>query len=211
MSRGQVHNALTRGSLSSALTRAVGDVEGDNGLERYGETLTPTLNLWAQVEWAYLRREIVAAFSKTQAAVAGELGAIALVNPTGSGKLYVVEAIKAFTDATMQFSVDIALEGVITATLGAVSVPSSVDTRWRDRVTGADQTTGVVYGGSDPAGIAGQVERFVAPSNDYGFALSTPFVLQPGWGVAVVGNTVNRLIEVAMRYRERRVFPGELE
>jgi len=187
---------------------------GQDGLERYGETLSPIIDLWQQPDWAYLRGEILAGFDRSQAAVAGEFGAVALVNPTGSGKIYIVDQIAAWVSVQAFFAVDLALEGVIAATLGVVSLGVSLDTRWRDRVTGAERTTGLVYAGSDAVGIAGQVERFTTPAGggNYGRAsTSLPMVLQPGWGVAVVGGTANALIEVSMRYRERNAFPGELE
>lgn len=212
--RGAVHNALTRGPFGAALSRAVGDSVGSSGLERYGETLTPILDLWRQLEWAYLRGELVAAFDKAQPAVAAEFGAVALVNPTGSNRLYVIERISAWVAVQTFFTVAVALEGVISATLGLSTVSISLDTRWRERTTGADRTTGLVYIGSDPAGIGGQVERMTPNAGGGNFAqayTSVPLVLQPGWGVALVCGTVNVPIEISMRYRERTAFPGELE
>jgi len=208
-----VHNALPRGTLSAALARALGDTVGEDGLERYGETLTPVLDLWRRPEWEYLRGELLAGFARSSGAVAGELSAIALVNPTGSGRVYVVETITAYLAVQLNISVVIALEGVIAATLGVVAATSSLDTRWRDPVTGADRTTGIVYSGSDAVGIAGQVERFTPPAgaNQSGRARTTlPAILQPGWGIACVGQTANNAIEISVRYRERVALPGEL-
>ena len=85
----RLHNALTRGAISDALKRAVGDTRSQGGVERYSETLEPVLDLWSRPEWAILRDEILWGGASTQAAVAGELSFVAVINPLGSGMLTV--------------------------------------------------------------------------------------------------------------------------
>lgn len=89
---GQIHNELRRGTLSVALTKALGDARGAGGIERYGETLTPVVDLWSLPEWAYLRTEVLGAQSRIVAAGANN-GAIAICNPVGNRSLVVVEDI----------------------------------------------------------------------------------------------------------------------
>lgn len=210
MSRGGVHNALSRGLLPSALSRALGDAEAESGLERYGETLTPTLNLWQQPEWAYLRSEALWGWENSPAGVAGEMSGAAIVNPTGSGNLIVVENITAYASgAVIAFLLQYTLEATIVATFGLSAAPVLKDTRWAGKVLGRAQ----FYMGSDPAPLATRnIELIVAAANvTERFNSGLPFVLGPGYGLIVQGSAVNTGFVVSFGYRERKAFPGELE
>ena len=84
-----IFNELRRSSLGRALKTALGAMDG--ALERFGETLTPTIDLWARPEWALLRDEEL--FGTLAAQAAGGVGTFAKVgvfNPAGSNLLVVV-------------------------------------------------------------------------------------------------------------------------
>lgn len=203
-----IHNQLTRGPVSRALKVAVGDTKGLGGVERYGETLTPTIDLWHNPEWAFLRDETLLARRVVQAAVAGEFGAVGMVNPAGSGFLTVVEQVTASAAVAFVFELDVATEAQILASL-AVSVFGLARDRRLPAATGATQ----VVAGSDAAAFIGQaLERRGSPgvNQEAEFKIALPLVLPPGQGFIVIGQVVNTQIVVSLGWRERRAFPGEL-
>lgn len=130
---GQQHNELRRGEVSRALKNALGDTR-QGGLERYGETLTPAIDLWGRPEWAFLRDEHLWGFSQTVAAVVGEQGGVAVVNPAGSNRIVVVEgATGQSVVANIALQLALTTEAVITATYalfagGGLAMPNR-DTR----------------------------------------------------------------------------------
>lgn len=211
MSKGGVHNELPRSPLASAMSRAVGDMVGDSGLERYGETLTPTLNLWNLPEWAYLRKEWLLTFNHTVSAIAGEFGMSALVVPAGSQNIVVVdEAVWQQTTAgycELRFDT----QAVIAATLAVLGRGISRDARlWAGGLPG--QAT--IYAGTDPGAVGTLLQRSFAPSggsNVGTFQCTWPIVLTAGYGLIMEWQTANTPVMFGWRYRERRTFPGELE
>jgi hypothetical protein len=208
----QVHNALRRGPLSAALANAIGDTKGVGGLERYGETLTPVLDLWRQPEWSYLRVERLCADWRTQAAVAAEFSMVALINPALlSRHLIVVEAVTFNATAAGQGRLQIGAEGNISATL-ATPLPGTVrDGRWGP--TNIQNTVGLTLVGSDPAGSLFTSDLDVVATTSaerYEFTVGLPVVLPPGTGLVFGFGTVNIAVNVAIRWRERQALPGEL-
>lgn len=208
---GAVHNALTRGPLGGALTRALGDTRGSSGLERYGETLTPVMNLWDLPEWAYLRREYLCARLDQPAAVAGEYSGCAIVNPAGSNCLAVVEAVAVQYSALALFRLARATEDEVRATyLASVGRGYARDSR----VYNPGIVPGVMelLDGSD-AGTIGYY--FAVQVNTAGlvvtFATGLPFILAPGQGLVCYTTTANISPLIQFMWRERGAFPGELE
>lgn len=183
-------------------------MEGTSGLERYGETLTPTLDLWDLPEWAYLRREVLFGWEGSPAAVAGEFSGAALVNPAGSGTIVVVERIHAHAGATFATYLSYVTEAVVTATFAAGALPVLRDSR-NLNVPGRAR----FFTGSDPGFLATrQLENiFVAANTLTPFSTGLPFVLTPGYGLVVQAGAVNNAFAVSFGYRERTAFPGELE
>lgn len=208
MSRGQVHNALTRGLLSSALTRAVGDVEGENGLERYGETLTPTLDLWRQPEWAYLRKERLISAWVSPNAVAGENGALSIVNPVGSGNIVVVKSIRAITTVASFFFVSFPMAAA--AAIGAVvTTKGNLDSRWG--ALNVPQTQFFQGTTAAPPGPPANIIVGDVIANTVLELLAQPLVLAPGAAAIAWCNTVNQQVWFTANGLERKAFPGELE
>lgn len=207
--RGAVHNALSRGTLASALSRAVGDSEGTGGLERYGETLTPTLNLWALPEWAYLRHERIAAAQATAGAVAGESGVVSLLNPVGSGNLVVVESVMCMAQSSAFHHLSFPIDS--TAVIGAAQTGiNNVDNRW-----GAlNRPASLIYAGTSaapPGGAALLVDVLSLANDTQEMVRDRGFVLIPGTVLVAWCETVNLGVKYSFRFRERKAFPGELE
>jgi hypothetical protein len=201
-----LHNAIRRaGGLLTAFQDFIG-LEQDAGVERLGETLTPVLDLWAHPEAAYLREEKLVGYSIASAAVAGELSAAALVNPTSSGKLIVVERVTTRQGGVASVFLASATEAVIAATLALVGNGEVADTRW------TRTTTGVFYTGSDPAVVSlNSVDRILSIANeDVAFPIGLPFILSPGFGLLANDTAANTILYSNWRWRERRAFPGEL-
>lgn len=206
---GAIHNELRRTPLSYALTRAVGDSQGAGGLERYGETLTPVLDLFSQPEWAYLRKEWLCTLIMTQTAVAAEYSIGGLANPAGSGLIVVVDAASFYSSgANLSGSLNRVTEAAALATLVAYGRGTSRDTR-------SPTLPGMAYGvyGTDAGTVGAQMESAlsVAGSQIGKFASALPFILSPGQALLAQVGTVNITAQFMFRYRERKAFPGELE
>jgi hypothetical protein len=205
----QVHNELRRGVLSDAMGRAVGDSRG-GGIERYGETLTPVLDLWGLAEFFYLRAERLVCASRAGPAVAAENAAVALVNPAGSGALLVVEAITLDAGAlaaSTVLSVVINTEANILATLGTPAFGISRDVRF----VGQGLTIGYTVAGTDPAFPGSSLESVRVPAGNMPKAeTSVPMVLPAGFGVVAVLGTQNQSDIVNFKWRERRAYKPEL-
>lgn len=103
---GQIHNELRKGTLSRALKSLVGDDQAEGGLERYGETLTPTIDLWSptQSEWALPRGERrFGVRGTTPIAPAGQFAALILAGtPNYQG---VVERLRVSAQVVIGFAV----------------------------------------------------------------------------------------------------------
>lgn len=213
MSRGPVHNAMPRSPLQSALARVVGDSTGASGLERYGETLTPVVDLWRQPEWWHLQGLHRYSARFVVAAVAGEYGYGVLVSPytpvgTSNNTIAVVTSIKvSCIGAAMSYYVYHGLEGVYTGTIAPLGpIGEALDSRWLS----PPQTH--CYSGTDPAFLG-------AGPLDYGISGSStmlsldgglPYILAPFRALAVVNTTVNTAFNVVFSWYERRISPTEL-
>lgn len=203
-----MHNALHQGVLSVGLTRAIGDDRGAAGIERYGETLTPTIDLWQQPEWAYLRVERLCSIWRSQGAVVAEVSYLALVNPAGSQLVAVLERCSIQTAAAGQGFLQMNTEAAALATLAG---PASGNVRDR-RNQPQGQTICYTLAGSDAStgiGVALEVRR-VAVAQNIDFQ-HLPIVITPGFAVMFCFATVNTGIDGNFMWRERRAFPGELE
>lgn len=206
---GQIHNELRRADVSRAVKDALGVTDEDSGVERFGETITPVIDLWRQPEWYNLRDELLWAFTITQAAVAGEFSAGGIINPAGSKKLLVIELADGRATGATSVSAGWATSAVMLATLASAQAVLTRDLRANPQVAAA-----LVAFGSDVAVgniITQVIENELFPAGAINTPLrALPVVLPPGFGYAVVGNTVNTGITVNLVGRERAVFPAEL-
>lgn len=210
---GQLHNELRRGPWSDALKNALG-ASREGGVERYGETITPTLDLWRSPEFAYLRNE--ERFARAQAAgpLAGENSLIAIGTPLGSGLIVVIEAVTASAATAMICDIGFSLRTAIAATLTLVNPPNATDARWvRDAVPlAANHAAPVeIWTGTDATFPFNNIlEEIGAPVNDVGRPSRSPYTLKPGIYLHLQGRTVNVLMNCTFVGRVRRAFTGEL-
>lgn len=176
-------------------------------MERFGETLTPTFDLWSLPEWALLRGETLCARRITQAAVAGEFSAVAIVVPATADLIAVVEEVTAATTAAGVFELDVATEAQIVATLALNAQALS-----RDRRKATFQGRTLLYAGSDAASFIGSaLERAASTAANVParFVTGLPVVLSPGQGLVIIGQTVNLTNVVSFKWRERAMVAGE--
>jgi hypothetical protein len=198
-----VHNALGSGPLASALSRAVGDSVGPSGLERYGETLTPELDLWGQPEWAYLRREVLLGTRIFQAAVAGEFGGAAVINPDASGLLVVVERASAMAAPQTLFNLGRAPSALVLATYASVARGLARDTRWNIG-PGLANTAGqsLAAFGTDAAAVGALFASVVSGAGTFAdFSVGLPIILHPGQAVVVESITANLAVQIGFSWR----------
>lgn len=213
---GQLHNELRRGILSRALTLALGDARGAGGIERFGETLTPIIDLWDRPEWAALRDELFWVHGAIASAVVGEFSAAAVTNPAGSPFIITVEHfVMANPGATVTARWGYGTAAQIITALGATSANPSL----KDRRPGVSRPTLVaemvsLHNGSDAVlanAIPTTAELYDIESTELQDAIVTvPTILGPGQGYILACSTVNTAFKWAVSGRVRRAFTTEL-
>lgn len=207
---GQLHNEIRSGPLSDAVTRALG-VTRQGGVERFSETIQPTLDPYMEGEWNYLRQEALWSFVKFQAAVAAELSMLAVVNPLNSGLIVTVDRCQARGTSVNTCQMGTTTRTVIAATLTLGNPALMRDTRWAKGSPFAVQIVTPIesWSGSDPLSLDSIFEE-TGPLANYNPCISLPVILKPGAGYFVQGGTVNLGIGAAWAGRYRKAFPGEL-
>ncbi len=193
-----VHNALHHFTqIQDAYRKALGETDpGFTGIERAGETVTPTIDLWAQPDWAFLQGRILFARRVSSAAVAGRFSSVELVNPAGSGILVVTELIRSGTS-----SLDIAVDSGTALGVTATTQGLARDTRY----PAGPVSVATVVTGDLAAGVTQPQDRITS-----GVLANRPYILRPGTKLFLVGLAVNTAIEVVLYWMERRVLNGEL-
>lgn len=201
---GAIHNELRKvGNLLRAFQNGF-ELDSDAGLERLGETLTPIFNAWALPEWNYLRGERLVGAAVTNGAVVGERSGAAILNPTGSGTLIVIEHAYCNCGANEAFFLCRATQAQITGTYARApggGVEYLRDTRFS--LPGANEAAGQLYLGADPAQVGLLISRVSVLANTTVFLPGTPFVLSPGHGVAIEGATANVANGTGFVWREQ--------
>lgn len=204
----EVHNGIkyATGPLN-ALATAGGVARDSSGTERLSETLHPVIDIWGLPEWAYLRDERLGAGRLAAAAVAAEFAIVALGNALGSNAIVVVEAVSAQCAAAIAIQLEVAADTAVVGTLSAAAFfVSGRDRRWS---SSQGRTFGKI--GTDPASTFGvQLEQRTTPNVGFVDFMCLPLVLKPGDDLLVIGQTVNNLINVNFKWRERQAQPGEL-
>lgn len=194
-----LHNALLRGPWSQAVQNALGVTQsGEGGVERYGETLEPVIDLWRLPEWRYLRRERTGQQSATENAGAGRsrLG----VQNNSQGDLVVVESMQ-----------NRGASGAIVLTLGfGLTVDSSesfrpTDTRFYTSAGALAATLSHRQGA-----IGGTTTTLGSMYMLQGVNYPLDIVVGPGWHLSTDPGADATLIGVAFRIRERVAQRGEL-
>jgi hypothetical protein len=199
---GQLHNELRRTALSRALKAALGDTRADGGLERYGETLQPVMDLWALPEWAHERKEILGADARLQGAVAAQFGAYGVGIPPAGEVICVVDAMKVMSGVATLFTV----ERLTHAALAAAVATLAFSIVTRDRRNG-DFVAGVeLFSGTSATPTLGAaIENIRVVANDeHTTTTATPYVVVPGQAIVVIGQTANQAQNCSLKLRARQ-------
>lgn len=186
---GQIFNELTKSALGAALLNALGLKEGK--LERFGETLTPIIDLWGQPEWQLLRGEIPYARVVFPPAVAARFSSAEFVNATDD-TLAVMGIILCGGSADMVVDSGGAIAANPVTTRGVC-----MDTRTKQ---------------------LGAVSRCTITSGDVGAGVTLPqwrataaqqlpfrFVIAPGKKLFIVSTVANTAVTYEFIWTERRV------
>lgn len=213
----QLHNALTRGNLSEALKGILGATKSEGGIERYGETLTPIVNLWERPEFGQLRDEYPFGFHIAFGAVAAEFSAIGIGCPLSVGNqsyLVVVEdAVCGIGTAGGGWELRTALRATVAATLlngGSYSRDMRSTQLVPASTLGATPAEG--WSGSDPAQIAGVVVDRGLSNTVFELIRPTslPWILTPGRVIVFNGDVVNQSMRATFKGYIRVANRGEL-
>lgn len=205
-----IHNLLHRGNWNDAIKRALGVTKSEGGLERFGETLDPIINLWGMPEWAWLRDETLWAHANTQVAVAAEFGFVAVSIPVGSGWLLTIDGVSARAAGTVQLGLN--ARSVIAATGTQNTNAVNRDARYSSSLIGQKITPVETWSGTDPGGVTGQVSEMVQPTaTDFRTFGSPPWIVKPGSALVVQETSVGNIaVSVCLWGRVRKALPGEL-
>jgi hypothetical protein len=202
-----LHNAISRGNITDAVKRALGNTKGDTGVERFSETLDVIMNPWSMPEWQLYRGDFFAAMDGVQAAFAAEFSCVALINPAGSGILAVVESISSTNATASNLTLEVTSEAVIRAALTGLEIKGL----FRDRRRTATSTILSVLVGTEATAVGGEVEQIAGPLGVTVAFLSVPYVLPPGQGLIVRSTTLVQQCRANFAWRERVAYPDELQ
>lgn len=206
------HNQINYGGpIVDAIALATGLDASQGGVERTGETLTPTLDIWSLPEWAILRDECLGAFFNSAGAIAAEFSFIGIGLPSNSTNILIVDRIG--VRGAMAINIGHQARSVVAATGTLVGTARARDQRFSSNQGNFENRAPPVetWSGSDPGSITGsQFEEVVATAAQYFECLNLPVVVKPGGVFVVQGGTVNVSIQVNFRFRLRAALPGEL-
>lgn len=205
----QIHNALTRGPWTKALKAALGDSRSEGGVERFGETLDPIIDLWSRPEWAYLLDDVLWSRLVGQVAVVGEFSFCAVANPSTSNRIITVTAAVAGSSSAGTF----VTLGVNTRDTVSLTATQAVTLARDFRTPGGDLlTVPEFWFGSDVANlVANQLDQLSFPTNVYApFLLGVPYILVPGRALIATTSGTNQAITAGFAGFSRRAFRGEL-
>lgn len=198
----KVHNQITRGDLSGAVMRALGDSKGAGGVERYSETLDLVMDPWGRPEWAYLRAERLCQGFTSEAADVANFSNCQLMNPAGSGMLVVVERIWIVAVVVTSFNVEHTTVATTTLQTGQ-SHPR--DSRYLPLTAIVAQ----VRHGVSAAALGTPVNQIRILQGDSKEDV-VGYVLSPGNSILVRPSAINLGLNVSFAWRERKAYPGEL-
>lgn len=195
-------NRIQRGDLLQRLTRGL-EIKGvGSPVLNLDPSLVPVVmleDLTQQSEWV-TTKDRIGMIGLQVAANATEVSGSALVNPTGSGIIVVVDQLVVSLGTSSFVGIHRTTQAVIEGTYAASSQGFWADPR------NAGFTTCVERHGSDP-GIGSatcMAELRVGSSNPYELNRSSAFapILREGDALLVEHRTINLLLGVAWRWRE---------
>lgn len=198
---GHVHNALDRATeLVRGFRRAVGLTGPEGGVERFGETLTPVMDIWSQPIWATLRGDWLQwGRANVAAGGAGTRSIVRLRPVANSGRLLVVVH---FIDCGEPFNIQNGL---------AVDLPTAQSIGQRDTRNPGDNR--VVLTSDNTAAAAG-TNRFTVHATPFRYQ-GPPIVCHTdgdgtnSGAVSIQATTDNSALDVAIAWSIHEAFPGE--
>lgn len=195
-----IHNQLTNyAQLLAGFRRALGEM-GPNfsGIERAGETLTPTIDLWSLPEWALARGEQLFARDGISqgAGGAGVFSSEEFVNPAGSGVLAVI--LEIFNSSSNVFV------GVDNGpALGAVATARGVNLDARIGTNLGELSRCTIVTGQLAGGVALPVDLILQNTRSV-----RPYILPPGRKL-FVSPGANQASAIGFFWSERPLLPAE--
>lgn len=207
---GVLHNELKEGDFGKAVENALGLDLAEGGLERVGETLQPTFNMWERPEWAVLRGERLWAVQPSQPAVVGEFSSVGIAVPANSKVIAVIDQIILFPGFGNALT-EVALFNIPAGGFTSTSTPNPRDSRipW---VGGTTPTIGVISFAHHqvavpfPAFFMNITPAAGQPPTAYSF----PIVITPGFALFIEPFANNTRIDAAIIGRSRPARRGEL-
>lgn len=197
---GHVHNALDRATdLIRGYRRALGIVGPDGGVERFGETLTPVIDLWDNPRWIALMGDNPQFGTLTVAANAGNRSMVQLMPSPTSKTIVIVHEIRCSA------AFNIRTHNTQTTELGAVTTQRGT----RDPRAGSDNR--VSLNGTNTAGAVVGNLRFHVPITP--FIFQQPIILNStgvfAASIVLDPNADNTAIIASLVWTLHDVFPGE--
>jgi len=210
---GQQHNELLRaGAIRQAIKDALEVTEGDVGVERLGETLTPIIDIWSRAEWSQLRNEALFC-TQTLIVVAGGAGLFGFVqiqNPLNSGRIVVV------TDywgvSTIVTNAQLAITNTVRGATGG-DFAIQLDTRFIGAGGAVATIDPVVVSSGTSAAFGTDVPlgRYALPvANTWNKLLLPTIILAPGAGAVLSDGTANDNFGAVFGGYSRPMRPSEL-
>jgi hypothetical protein len=166
--------------------------------------LLPVLSLEDdRPEWGFAGNEFRFMVRDTAGLTAGGVGnpsIYALLNPTNSGQIAVVEAIAVSVPVEFSFT----LEATILATFTAGSSPQPRDFRQRTAAGGAQLSALQAFTRNNAAGFGGMGYRL----NNALSIPPLPIIIPPGTACLMQAVTANAAMEASYAWRERALESG---
>jgi len=205
---GSIHNELRRGGLSQALRNALQVTDAESGLERFSETLSPSIDLWSRPEWRLLRGERSYSGGVHVNANGGNLARVALYNPADSAVLVLIDEIQVWSTNTSDFYVYVM--GAGSAPTGTTIQNVSVPRDSRERLTGSQTSIASLYAGNTNALTDGLASTWNLYTGGPAQPWRPGIVLRPDSWVEFRNNAVGQNIGARFDWTERAVLLGEI-
>lgn len=196
---GHVHNSLDRAvDLIRGYRRAMGLLGPEGGVERFGETVTPTMNIWGESEWNCLRGDWLQWAQITVAAGGAGLRSMVRLRPVSTSRMVViVHEIESSTACLIQNAL-------------AADLPTVNSIGQRDTRNPADAR--VRFTSDNTAALSGSSRYSLV---NVPFRTHFPILCHTdgdgtnSGAVTVVSNADNTAITVSMAWTVHDLMPGE--
>lgn len=203
-----IHNELHRyGDVQRAIKNVVGSSDAEGGVERFGETLQPVLDLFSRKEWDWPRGARRFARVLTSPAVVARFSAFQLINIPTSKVLVEIEDLVALSTATV--NADIGVDGASTVSLANPVGVNHAPMDGRGFPPGLavyQPILNLVIG--DAGAVVGIPQYRFTPS--FLRLENAGIILTPKSSLFIIANAVNLALSFIVRWLERPVIPDEL-